>query len=97
MQTALRLTARVQAGHKLEIIAPELIEGEEVTILVTRAASHMPDILRPTPPEARAALARHLLEQGAISAIPTGRTGPPLHPITVRGCPVSETVIEERG
>ncbi len=97
MQTALRLTARVQAGHKLEIIAPELTEGEEVTVLVTQAAPHTPDILRPTPPEARAAFARHLLEQGAISAIPTGRPGPPPRPITVRGRPVSETLIEERG
>ncbi len=37
MQTALRLTARVQAGHRLEIVAPELPEGEEVTVLVTQA------------------------------------------------------------
>lgn len=97
MQTALRLTARVQAGHKLELVAPELTEGEEVDILVTQAAPHSPDALRPTPPEARAALARHLLEQGAISAIPTGRTAPAPRPIPVRGRPVSETIIEERG
>lgn len=34
MQAALRLTARVQAGHKLEINSPELPEGEEVDIFV---------------------------------------------------------------
>jgi hypothetical protein len=54
MQTALRLTARVQAGHRLEIVAPELTEGEEVTILVTPTAQTAPDPLRPTPPEASA-------------------------------------------
>jgi len=94
MQIALRLTARVQAGHRLEIVAPELTEGEEVSILVIQAA---PDALQPTPPEARAALAQRLLEQGAISAVPTGRLAPPPRPITVRGRPVSETIIEERG
>ncbi|MDQ2801144.1 MAG: hypothetical protein M3Y41_00080 [Pseudomonadota bacterium] len=97
MQTALRLTARVQAGHRLEIIAPEVAEGEEVSILVTQATPHAPDPLPPTPPEARAALARRLLETGAISTIPTGRSAPPPRPITVRGRPVSETLIEEQG
>ncbi len=97
MQIALRLTARVQAGHRLEIVAPELTEGEEVSILVIQAAPHAPDALQPTPPEARAALAQRLLEQGAISAVPTGRSAPPPRPITVRGRPVSETIIEERG
>jgi hypothetical protein len=77
MQTALRLTARVQAGHQMEIVAPELTEGEEVTILVTPTAQTMPAPLRPMPPEAREFLARHLLASGAISAIPAGRVGLP--------------------
>jgi hypothetical protein len=97
MQTALRLTARVQAGHRLEIVAPELTEGEEVTILVTPTAQTALDLLWPTPPEESTALARHLLASGAIPAIPSGRTGQPPHPITVQGKPVSETIIEERG
>ncbi len=92
MPTALRLTARVQAGHRMEIITPELAEGEEVTVLVTS-----PGTLAPSAPEARAALAGHLLAQGAIPAIPTGRSGSPPRPITVRRRPVSETIIEERG
>jgi Fe2+ transport system protein FeoA len=83
MQTALRLTARIQAGHKLEIVAPELAEGEEVTVVVTRTGS--------------TALARHLLDMGAIAVIPPGRTGPPPRPIVVRGRPVSETILDERG
>jgi len=94
MQTALRLNARVQAGHKLEIVAPELTEGEEVTILVTPAA---PSTFPATPLDARAAFARHLLETGAIATIPPGRSGPPPRPIAVHGRAVSETIIEERG
>lgn len=92
MQTALRLTARVQAGHRLEIIAPELVEGEEVVVIVTS-----PDTFAPTPIESRAALAQHLLASGAIPAIPLGRNGSPPRLITMRGQPVSETIIEERG
>jgi len=89
MPTALRLTACVQAGHRIEITTPELAEGEEVTVLVTS-----PGTLAPSAPEARAG---HLLAQGAIPAIPTGRSGPPPRPITVRGRLMSETIIEERG
>ena len=92
MQTALRLTARVQAGHRLEIVAPELIEGEEVTIIV-----NLPHAIAPSAPEARAALAQHLLALGAIPTIPAGRRGPPPQLITVQGKPISETIIEERG
>ena len=99
MQMALRLTTRVQAGHKLEIVAPELTEGEEVTVVVTQvenAASRI-NSLPATPLEARAAFARHLLEIGAISAIPTGRSGVFPQPIIVNGSPVSATIVEERG
>ena len=92
MQTALRMTTRVQPGHKIEISAPELTEGEEVTVTITT-----PNVLTPSTPEARAALARHLLASGAIPAIPAGRNGPPPPLIAVRGQAVSETIIEERG
>lgn len=96
MQTALRLTARVQPGHKLEIIAPELAEGAEVDILVVPSSAAPIDTMPAIPEEARAAFARRLLEQGAIPFIPAGRSGPPPRPITVLGQPVSETIIEER-
>ena len=72
MQTALRLTARVQADHKLEIIAPELTEVEEVDIFVV-----MPETSRPSLEEnpcwtfstcCRPACAPHLLGK-RLSAI----------------------------
>ena len=44
MQAALRLTARVQAGHKLEINSPELPEGEEVDVFVVLPAKTAPDV-----------------------------------------------------
>jgi hypothetical protein len=92
MQTALRLTARVQSGHRLEIIAPELIEGEEVTITVTS-----PGVFAPSTAEARQALTDRLLAEGAIPFVPSGRSTPPPRLIAVRGQPVSQTIIEERG
>lgn len=99
MQTALRLTARVQAGHKLEIIVPELTEGEEVIVVVTQAETVTAGLstFSATPLKIRAAFARHLLDIGAISSIPPGRSGPPPQPIIVSGSPVSETIIKERG
>lgn len=40
LQAALRLTTRVGPGHKIEVIAPQLIEGEavEVFVVATRPA-----------------------------------------------------------
>ncbi len=92
MSTTLRMTARVQPGHKIEVSAPQLAEGEEVTVTITA-----PGTFAPSPPEARAALAQRLLASGAIPAIPAGRSDPPPPLITVRGHPVSETILEERG
>ena len=37
MQTALKLTARVMAGHRVEFTAPELSEGEVVELIVLRS------------------------------------------------------------
>lgn len=34
METALRLTTRVLPGHRVEIVAPELTEGESVDVFV---------------------------------------------------------------
>ncbi len=34
MQAALRLTTRVLPGHRLEIVAPELADGEAVDVFV---------------------------------------------------------------
>ena len=42
MQAAIKLTARVQAGHRVEFTAPELIEGEEVEIFVALPGHHIP-------------------------------------------------------
>ena len=47
--------------------------------------------------ERRTAFVQHLLAQGIIPAIPQRRLSPPPRPIPVRGKPVSETIIEERG
>ncbi len=49
MQTTLRVTTRVQPGHRIEIEAPELAEGEEVTVTVTS-----PGALAPGDPQAPA-------------------------------------------
>ncbi len=43
MQTALRVTTRVLPGHRVEIIAPDLIEGEVVDVVVTpNTTNHLP-------------------------------------------------------
>lgn len=34
MQTALRITTRVLPGHRVEIVAPELTDGEAVEVFV---------------------------------------------------------------
>ena len=44
MQTALRVRTRVRPGHRLEISAPELPEGDEVDVFVV-----MPDKRKPAP------------------------------------------------
>ena len=46
---------------------------------------------------ARNAFLQHLLEQGDIPYIPQGRPGPPPPLVPVRGEPVSETIVRERG
>ena len=46
---------------------------------------------------AREAFLRHLLERGDIPHIPQGRPDPPPPLVPVRGEPVSETLIRERG
>lgn len=43
------------------------------------------------------AFLQHLLDQGDIPYIPQGRPGPPPLLVPVRGEPVSETIISERG
>lgn len=45
----------------------------------------------------RDAFLQHLLDRGDIPHIPQGRTGPPPRLVPVRGEPVSETIISERG
>ena len=66
MQTALRVTTRVLPGHRVEIVAPELPDGEAVDVFVvmptpvlsteavTKATSLM-DFLDALPPGPRSA------------------------------------------
>lgn len=49
MQAALRLTARVQAGHRLEINSPELPEGADVDIFVVMPESATKPVGEPVP------------------------------------------------
>ena len=77
MQTALRLTTRVQAGHRLEINAPELPEGAEVDVFVVlpdtprpAAVPSLMEFLDSLPPGPRSAptweqVERHLQEERA--------------------------------
>ena len=46
--------------------------------------------------EAHTAFVQRLLEQGAIPFVPEGRPGPPPRPVSVRGEPISQTIIDER-
>lgn len=50
MQAALRLTARVLPGHRLEIESPELPEGEDVEVFVIteKPAQAEPRVATPT-------------------------------------------------
>jgi len=57
MPTALRLTARVQAGHRIEIITPELAEGEDVDVFVV-----MPDAPKSVAPAATAGTLMEFLD-----------------------------------
>jgi hypothetical protein len=91
VKTELRVTARVQSGHKLEIISPELEEGDEVAVVVTKFPDHTP-----SSEEDGARLVRHLLDIGAIPSLPGPRRCPNPPLLFVSGEPVSETIIEER-
>lgn len=62
MQAALRLTTRVLPGHRLEIVAPELADGEAVDVFVvlprpaeTQTPVSLLDFLDALPPGPRSA------------------------------------------
>ena len=42
MQSALKLTARVLPGNRIEVIAPELVEGEDVELIVMLSERPIP-------------------------------------------------------
>lgn len=86
--------ARLRARAAQQKQAPEAI----VHGLVRDSLQTSETIPAATPAEreAQKRLAQRLLEQGAIPHIPPGRSGPPPRLITVRGRPVSETLIEDR-
>lgn len=81
-EVCLREQAR-QRGEEAEAVARGFVQVGLNTPRVERAS--------------RTAFLQHLLDQGIIPFIPEGRPGPPPSPVPVRGKPVSETIIEERG
>ncbi len=67
MQTALRVTTQVLPGHRLEIVAPELAEGEAVEVFVVMEDATHP----PVPVTARGSLLEFL------DALPPGPRSAP--------------------
>ncbi len=47
MQAALKLTARVLPGKRVEFTAPELIEGEDVELIVLKSDKPVPPHAQP--------------------------------------------------
>jgi len=69
MQAALRITTRVLPGHRVEIVAPELIDGEAVEVFVVMPeAAHKPE-------SEPAAPAQSLME--FLDALPPGPRSAP--------------------
>jgi len=50
MQTALRITTRVLPGHRVEIVAPELTDGEAVEVFVVMPEAAVPPERKPAVP-----------------------------------------------
>jgi len=46
MQAALKLTARVLPGNRVEFTAPELIEGEDVELIVLKSDKPAPPFMQ---------------------------------------------------
>ena len=68
-------------------------DAEAVLRAFVQAGLNMP----PAEGTSREAFLQYLLEQGDIPFIPEGRPGPPPPLVFVRGEPISETIIRERG
>lgn len=83
-EARLRERAR-QQGREVEAVACAFVRAGLEAAPAARAEA------------ARDAFLQHLLDQGDIPHIPQGRTGPPPRLVPVRGEPVSETIISERG
>ena len=81
-KSRLREQAR-QRGEDAEVVARGFVQ----------AGLNVP----PVGETSREAFLRHLLEQRDINYIPQGRLGPPPRLAVVRGEPISETIIRERG
>ncbi len=47
MQTALKLTARVLPGKRVEFTSPELTEGEEIELIVLKSDKSAPPLAQP--------------------------------------------------
>ena len=71
MQTALRVSTRVLPGHRLEIVAPELTDGDAVDVFVVMGATPAPtmpkvsliEFLDSLPPGPRSAPTREEIER----------------------------------
>ena len=59
--------------------------------------SDQPESAKEASAGSQEAFLRYLLKQGDIPSVPVGRPGPPPLLVPVRGEPVSETIIRERG
>jgi len=92
------LTIEISPEEEARLRARARQQGQEVEAV---ARAFVRAGLEATPAEGTAtaqdAFLQHLLDQGDIPYIPQGRPGPPPHLVPVRGEPVSETIISERG
>ena len=68
-------------------------DAETVARGFVQAGLNMP----PVKGTSRETFLQYLFEQGDIPFIPSGRFGPPPRLVSVRGEPISETIIRERG
>ena len=90
------LTFEISPGEKSRLREQARQRGEDAEVVARGFVQAGLNAL-PAESNARDAFLRHLLEQGDINYIPQGRLGPPPRLAVVRGEPVSETIIRERG
>src|SRR5947208_2106680 len=90
MQAALHVTARVQPGKKIEITAPELIEGQDVEVFLI-----LPQVAAPPRQSVLDFIAT--LPPGPRAAPPRLRTPDALHAATARLSSCALFLTNDRG